>query len=157
MSQNSTQELLIRPATIQDWKMLFDWRNDVQTRAASRSTDPIDELSHREWLGASLTNPKRRLLIAELDSQPVGTVRFDLCSPCEVSWTVAPAARGQGIGARMVRQAVRGIDFPIIAVARTTNRTSIRIAEAAGFTLIHNDGGWVTLQREPNKPSKADD
>ncbi len=157
MNPNSTQELVIRPATIQDGKLLFDWRNDAQTRAASRSSDPIDEQSHFEWLNASLVNPNRRLLIAELNSHPVGTVRIDLCSPCEASWTVAPAARGKGIGARMVKQALRGIDFPVIAVARTANHASIRIAEMAGFTVIHNDGEWVTLQMEPNKSRKSDE
>ncbi len=157
MSHNSAQELVIRPATIQDWKLLFDWRNDAQTRAASRNPDPIDEQSHLEWLNDSLANPKRQLLIAELHSQPVGTVRIDLCSPCEVSWTVAPGARGKGIGAHMVTQAVQGIEFSLIAVARTTNLASIRIAEIAGFTLIHNNGEWVTLHREPNKTRKTDE
>lgn len=157
MNLNLTEHLVIRTATIQDWKVLFEWRNDAQTRAASRNPHPIDEQSHLKWLNDGLANPKRQLLIAELHSEPVGTIRIDLCSPCEVSWTVAPAARGKGLGARMVRQAIRDVELPLIAVARTTNHASIRIAEAVGFRLIRIDGEWMTLQRDPDNQRKTDE
>lgn len=157
MAFQLTDDLIIRPATIEDWKLLFEWRNDAWSRLQSRNSDPIDEHDHIEWLSASLANPKRRLLIAELDSQPVGTVRIDDGPPSEVSWTVAPAARGKGIGARMVSRAVHDAEIPMIAVARATNHASIRIAESAGFKLTDDEGEWVTLQREPSKLRKSDE
>jgi RimJ/RimL family protein N-acetyltransferase len=157
MALDLTADLVIRAATIADWRLLFEWRNDVQSRAASRNQNPVDAESHLGWLNASLANPKRRLLIAELNAQPIGTVRIDLGPPCEVSWTIAPVGRGKGLGARMVSQVVHDVETPMIAVARATNVASIRIAEAAGFKIILNDGEWVTLQREPDKLRKSDE
>lgn len=120
----------LRPATMGDAETLFNWRNDPETQANSLSTDPVPWDDHCNWLKASLANPDRDLLIAEIDGVPVGTVRIDRGEESELSWTVAPDQRGKGIAKQMVALAC-----PPEAVARIKpdNIASQRIAEAAGF------------------------
>src|SRR5437879_8578358 len=99
--------MILRGANELDAERLFDWRNDPLTRANSLNTDLVTWADHTRWLSASLTRPDRDLLIAERDGQALGTVRIDyLADSRELSWTVAPECRQQGIGKQMVRLAV---------------------------------------------------
>src|SRR5690348_1550527 len=113
----------LRRATLDDAERLWRWRNDPETRANSISTDPVPLESHIAWLKSSLRNPDRKLLVAELDGEPVGTVRID--NDRELSWTVAPEARGRGIGGAMVAAVV----FPgAVARIKRENLASQKIA-----------------------------
>jgi RimJ/RimL family protein N-acetyltransferase len=142
-------QLMLRSATMDDWQLLLKWRNDPETRKASRDTTIVDESAHRSWLQNCLQADNRQLLIAEVDTVPVGTVRLDLDEVCDVSWTVAPEARGRGFGKQMVSAAVRTVKLPMKAVARVENIGSQKIAEAAGFQIVEDDGVWRTFQRKP--------
>lgn len=98
--------LHLRPATAADARLLFEWRNDAETRRRSASTEPVEWTGHLRWLTASLALPPevRRLWLAELDGEPVATVRADARPDgcVEISYTVAPAWRGRGIAKRAV-------------------------------------------------------
>ena len=137
------EKVKLRPATLEDARMLLAWRNDEATRAASVGTDAVSWQDHVDWLRASLENPRRKLLIAEA-GQPVGTVRIDYGAETELSWTVAPDARGQGHGKAMVLAAMP--EGPVIAHIKRGNVASQRIAEAAGFTLA-KDGDLQRWER----------
>jgi RimJ/RimL family protein N-acetyltransferase len=128
---------ILRPATVADGRMLFDWRNDEITRANSRDGGIVSWEAHRAWLDMVLADPTRELLIAEIADTPVGTVRLDrLATEVELSWTVAPEHRDQGIGRAMVAVAVvRCPGVRLRARILHTNRASMAIAQAAGFRL----------------------
>lgn len=129
--------LRFRKATIEDARRLFEWRNDPDTRANSLNTAPIKWDMHTEWLSKSLANPNRILLIAEDNGTQVGTVRIDIHEngEHELSWTVAPEARGKGIGKRMVRDAAIAYGKPLMAQIKNGHRASEKVAEYAGFVL----------------------
>lgn len=88
-----------RPAVLTDAETLWVWRNDPATRANSRSSEEVPWENHLAWLESSLTRDDRLLLVADDDSGPVGTVRWDHegGDEWEVSITVAPERRGQGL------------------------------------------------------------
>lgn len=98
--------LTLRPTTLKDAELLLSWRNDPDTRRQSRNTGEAELTGHIAWLTKSLTMPSRKLFIAEDDGTPVGTVRADddTDGSTEVSYTVAPSARGKGYGKCMVTQ-----------------------------------------------------
>jgi UDP-2,4-diacetamido-2,4,6-trideoxy-beta-L-altropyranose hydrolase len=130
------QGLHLRPATAADAALLLAWRNDEATRLASHNTEPVHPEDHARWIDALLRNPARRLFIAEASGEPVGSVRADRDedgSCHELSWTVAPAARGRGIGACMVRLLLAEVSGPVRAEVKPGNPASVRIAEAAGL------------------------
>lgn len=141
-------ELRLRPAVLADAELLLAWRNDAQTRAASHHSEPIALDAHLQWLRRSLATPERTLLIAMLGEEPAGTVRIDReGAVSHLSWTVAPAMRGRGLGRRMVALAVQGIAGPLRAEVRAGNTASMRIAEAAGMRPVRQDGAVLYYER----------
>jgi RimJ/RimL family protein N-acetyltransferase len=78
----------------------------------------------------------------------VGTVRIDFDgSAYELSWTVAPAARGRNVGKTMVLMAARELNGPVRAQIKTSNVASIRIAEAAGLHFVGEQEGMLQYER----------
>jgi len=127
--------MFYRPATIDDARMLFDWRNDELTRAMSRSSEPIAWETHLCWLGERLKHSSPHLYIAEKANLPVGTFRLD---GKEISYTVAPEWRGKGIGVSMLAQAQRSFCYlgQLRAEIFARNLASIKVAERAGLEVV---------------------
>jgi RimJ/RimL family protein N-acetyltransferase len=141
--------LRLRPATIEDARILFEWRNDPQVRAASHKQDKISFEAHLSWLKSALANPDRRLYIAEEDGMSVGTVRSDWANDAyTLSWTVRPEARGKGIGKRMVLLLAEQIEKTIRAEVKVGNLASIRIAQATGMQLDSIKDGVMYFSRK---------
>jgi len=132
-----------------DADLLLEWRNDPAVRQASRHRSEIEFQAHQIWLRESLANPNRKIFIAELGDVPVGTVRSDYSrGTYELSWTVAPEVREQGIGKSMVALLASQIEGPICAEVRIGNVASVRIAEHAGMKLESIEEGIMHFRRE---------
>lgn len=134
--------MILRPATIDDSRVLFEWRNDPLTRANSLSTDVVEYASHVAWVERSIAAPDRALYIAVVEI-PVGTVRLDTHGIVrELSWTVAPEHRGKGYGKQMAKLAV-AMGGPMKAVIKVGNAASMKIAEAAGLSVAREADGLL--------------
>ncbi|WP_137169149.1 GNAT family N-acetyltransferase [Marinomonas sp. FW-1] len=147
----------LRPAEMKDAEFLLAWRNDPATREASHNQDVIGLDDHIKWLSNSLNKPDLRLLwIAEMDGLAVGTCRADrLEYAWEVSWTVAPEARGKGIAHQMLSKLVHSFNEPLVAQVKPDNIASMKVAERAGFVLDKQENG-VLFYIYPSTPSIAD-
>ena len=145
-----------REATLDDAKLLFEWRNDEGTRVRSRSTGELDWNSHIEWLELSVASTQRRLLIVENEHSPVGTVRWDRVGDdrWEISITVAPRERGQGRSAAVLAMGEQAMSdqAPVTLVAdiHTNNHASLRLFAAAGYTPDRpaDPGGFLTFAKQ---------
>lgn len=139
----------VRPATEADSALLLAWRNDPETRARSRTTDPVAPGDHQAWLDRSLHNPDRRLLIAEQQHEPVGTVRFDRDGRhWEVSITVAPEARGRRLAVPILLAAERVLEphATVRACVHRDNAASLSLFRRAGYQEEEaTDGAWTWL------------
>ena len=141
--------LFLRPATLEDAKILFEWRNDPQVREASHNQGEISFEDHLAWLEGSLANPDRKLYIAEEDGVSVGTVRSDWVENAyTLSWTVMPGARGKGVGKRMVSLLVRQIREPIRAEVKVGNLASMKISQGVGMQLDFIKNGVMYFSRK---------
>ncbi len=103
------QPLTLRRVTKDDAKLLYEWRNDEETRKQSQSITPVEWDEHAHWIENSLKNPDRILVIAERGGTPVGTCRADVRADgfTEISYTIAPQERGRGLSKPMVQQFVK--------------------------------------------------
>jgi len=130
--------LAARPATLQDARLLWQWRNDPVTRAGSRNSEPVSWPEHLAWVESSLTREDRLLLVLEDETGPVGTVRWDLEQDLaqggenewEVSITVAPERRGQSLSRPILRAAE--VALSELSRARATGLT-------AYLAMVHID------------------
>jgi RimJ/RimL family protein N-acetyltransferase len=136
------RQVTLRPATLDDADLLLAWANDPATRAASFSSRPILRAEHIAWLAGRLADPGCEIWIGLTmdESRPIGVVRFerDAAGIAVVSIAVATEARGEGLGAELLRSglaAARDTLGPpaFRAVVRVANEPSIRLFEAAGF------------------------
>jgi RimJ/RimL family protein N-acetyltransferase len=149
--------LSLRPVEMADADLLLLWRNDPETRQASHNSDEVMLESHLTWLNTSLSNPEQRLLwIAEVDGKAVGTCRADRAENVwELSWTIAPDARGKGVAHQMLSKLVHYFDEPLVAQVKAGNLASIKVAEYTGFVLDKQEHG-VLFYVYPNTSSMAD-
>ena len=100
----SSAALLLRLASMDDCRTVYEWRNDPQTRSVSHDHEPLSIETHTAWFRRSLENSQRILLIAEAEGQPVGVLRYDQDrGRALVSINMAPDRRGQGLGAPLLR------------------------------------------------------
>jgi RimJ/RimL family protein N-acetyltransferase len=139
-SEVGDASLSIRRAGMDDARRLLDWRNDRRTREVSRESGEVSWEEHVAWLESSLPRPDRLLLVAVDGNGPVGTVRWDQAEEAEweVSITVAPQRRGQGLakallaaGERVLTKAAGGVWC--LATVHTGNVASRRLFLAAGY------------------------
>jgi RimJ/RimL family protein N-acetyltransferase len=140
--------LYLRPATLEDAKILFEWRNDPQVRAASHSQEEISFGSHLTWLEDCLKNPDRKLYIAEEDGVSIGTVRADWDNDAyTLSWTVEPGSRGKGVGKHMVSLLVERLTEPLRAEVKVENLASKKIAQEVGMQLDYIKNGVMYFKK----------
>lgn len=137
--------LVLLPVTLKDARVLFNWRKDPLTQANSRNRSELTEAqydAHVMWLTKSLTNPDRKLFIAQDGDMLVGTVRSDFDAEdgyTELSYTVAPEARGKGYGKAMVMQFIaeqlKGAKIKA-EIKKGGNEPSEGIARALGLSPV---------------------
>jgi RimJ/RimL family protein N-acetyltransferase len=137
----------VRPAVSADARLLFEWRNDPATRAASLTQDEIGWPEHVAWFERSLESSTRCILLAVEDDRSVGMVRFDI-SPddgsAEVSINLAPEVRGTGRSRAILDAGIAAFveehDVTVLtAQIRAANVASARLFVSTGFTPLTGD------------------
>ena len=146
--------IALRPATADDARLLLDWRNDPDARAASFDQEVIDMERHREWLAGRLADPGCALFVVEREGVPAGSVRLERegRDSAEIHVAVAPEARGAGVAGAALREASkRAGELLGAAVVRARvkpgNEASLRAFRTAGFEREEESGGAVVLVR----------
>lgn len=149
--------MIYRTATMDDAEMLMRWRNDKVTVASFRSNRAVSLLEHEAWLRGRLNRGDPTFIAFEDDHSPsVGTVHMNPMehkeNGYEVSVTVAPDARGRGLGGKMLKEVCD--DYPeatLYTEIKFDNKASEKSFAAAGFTQIGSYGLWTQWRRMPLK------
>jgi RimJ/RimL family protein N-acetyltransferase len=147
--------IALRPATADDARLLLDWRNDPDARAASFDQEEIDLEQHRKWLAGRLADPACALFVVEREGIPAGSVRLERegSDSAEIHVAIAPEARGGGLATAALREAAeRAGELLGAAVVRARvkpgNEASLGAFRAAGFEREgEEEGGVVVLVR----------
>jgi RimJ/RimL family protein N-acetyltransferase len=137
-------QMYLRDAKESDVDVLLIWRNDPVTRQNSLNQSVVRRQDHKKWFYERMMSPNCDLLIAEVDSTPVGVARLDWDSSianCDLSFTVAPEHRGKGFGLEMLRLALKRLhNVRVCAEVRTSNVASLRIFSTLEFEVIDSQG-----------------
>ena len=146
-----------RRAHADDSALLLGWRNDALTRRNSLNTARVPRADHEAWLSRRLADRRCALWLAlDGSGRPVGQLRLDRArGAATVSITVAPARRGEGWAAAMLRS----IPPPRPAVLRATvkpdNIPSVMAFVKAEFQFLRvarENGGAVYLFERRRTP-----
>jgi RimJ/RimL family protein N-acetyltransferase len=138
--KNMENQLTLRLANLNDSELLFLWRNDPQSKAASLSNSDIPWADHQAWFSRVLVDPNYRIyIITDADTTPVGMIRTqtmdsDSTFDTEMSWIVAPDARGRGLGKLALQRAADLSRGRVLARIRPENIASQKMAAFAGFS-----------------------
>jgi RimJ/RimL family protein N-acetyltransferase len=135
--------LSVRRVQAQDCRLLWEWANDPETRAASFNSERISWTEHRRWFSHKLEDPDCVLLMLEhKKAGPIARVRFDphggLAS--EISLTISPECRGRRLAAYVLDKAVAiAFERPTLqcvhAFVKSGNKSSALAFQRAGFRL----------------------
>ena len=140
VAQLRSFDIGLRSATMDDADELLAWANDPLTRSNSFNPGPIDLADHVTWLRGVVADAQSMLLIGEYDGGTIGQVRFDHDGgTIVVSVGLAPAARGQSLGAPLIVAGVRVAQrrWPgtaIVARIKVDNTASVRAFRVGGFS-----------------------
>lgn len=137
------ENLSIRPATIDDAELLWNWANDSSVREVSINPNPIPWDSHIKWFAERLNSSTTRFYILLEDSIPVGQIRYDMVEnkAAEISFSIDGEHRGKGLGKEILRvtreTAWRDLDCEsITAFVILGNEASRKAFERTDFTLV---------------------
>lgn len=135
------------PATIDDAATLLYWRNDPLTRAMSLIKDEVRPDVHEAWLRKRL--PEGGLFIGVYCDAPVGMIRFDrMAWAYNVSITLAPEARGNGLGEQLLDAGIEMMDGAVLyADIRYNNAASILIFLRCGFQPVSANNKFLKFRR----------
>ena len=147
ISALQSSELRIRRAQESDSRLLWEWANEPQVRAASFSSEPIPWATHAAWFAEKLRQEKCHVFIAEDNKgTPVGQIRFDTRNDgdSEIDISIAKAWRGRGLAVPLIQQAARlilngGPHARLHAFVKPENVASVKAFEKGGFKRVGID------------------
>jgi len=146
----------LRPMGSQDLELVLGWRNHPEVRRWMYTTHEIGLDEHRTWFAGASEDPRKHLLVYEVEGVPAGFVNLTVDVPDSNGPTVAvwgfylapdaPRGCGRGLGSAAIAHAFRelGVDL-LLAEALGTNANSIAFHRRLGFA----DAG---PRDEPHRP-----
>ena len=145
----SALTLRVRPATADDSRDIWLWRNDAHTRAMSRTQDETPWQDHAQWFAKAVADPAVAIFIGEAAGASVGMCRFDRRrdpADCEVSINLNPQFRGQGLSSRLLAKAIAAYSETyvgqFVAEIRHDNLASLRCFAGNGFLRESEGSGF---------------
>lgn len=134
----------LRPATINDAKLLFDWRNEETTRKASFNTEPLVYEEHLRWYQQKLSDTNVRFLVAVIaKDRDAGYVRLDITGDAaEIHLSMDKQHRGKGIGSVLIKavSALAATELEVrhlVSYIKADNAIAQAAFQRAGFSLVN--------------------
>ncbi len=140
------EKVFFRPASEEDCRDLWLWRNNSEVRKWSLSRERISYDKHREWFQSKLRDKRVNIYVFEnKNGNKIGQVRFEITKNlAHININLNPKYIGQGFGKRIIRQAT-GLFFrkkhgivEVIAEVLKENVASRRAFERAGYVFSRN-------------------
>lgn len=130
----------IRPMVHADLSLVLGWRNHQDVRRNMFSQHEITLIEHQVWFEKTFQDPRKHLLIFEVNHQSIGFVNFsETGSGGTAEWGFytahdAPRGSGQQLGNAALRHAFFNLNLQkICGQALEYNSRSIRMHKSLGF------------------------
>lgn len=140
MIESPHHSLSVRPMREGDLTSVLMWRNLPEVRRYMYTSHEITMDEHSRWFAAASVDPRKHLLIFEMDGQASGYVNFAEVAPGGiVDWgfylaPTAPRGSGRKLGQTALDHAFTKLSFhKVCGKALADNAASIRMHHALGF------------------------
>ena len=139
----ATEGIRIRTVRADDIRLLWEWANDPEVRAASFSSGAISWETHVKWFAEKFGENRSLLFIAEDEAgRAFGQIRFDLNgSDAELNISLAKEKRGAGLAVPLIEAGVREVFARtecarVHAFVKPENAASAKAFEKARFVRL---------------------
>ena len=163
-AQFSSYLMTYRLANDSDCKDIYEWENDIVTRAQSVNTALFSYASHIEWYKNSLLNNKRFLYIALNNNRRFAFIRFDHVHQgvYESSIILNPIIRGKGLSSQILNGSIdlflkhHNTVSIIKASIKNTNLSSRKCFLKSGFIFQRKNDEYSLYDLIVNPTKKSD-
>ena len=131
------RNISFRKAKPKDITTVFNWSNDELVRKNSYNSKRIEFEDHRKWFSNKITNKNTLFLIALINNNPAGMVRFDIKREhSAVGILISKSYRGQKLASEFLTESsktyFKKYKVPILAYIKKENKTSVKAFENSG-------------------------
>ena len=133
----------VRPATMGDAKLLFEWANDPSVRQFAFNSNPIQWDEHITWFQKKIIDINcHQYICFDQNEDPIGQIRFDIKDvDAEIDISVSPNYRGMGYGIQILNKGINLVrqihpNLTINAFVKINNKSSTRMFLKAGFNIV---------------------
>ncbi len=131
--------------------LIWNWRNDIETRMMSRNSEIIKWEDHKLWLTNKLNDLEDKLYIFKEEQIPIGIVIFSKLNTnkFEISININPELRSKGYGNKLLMLALKKFEkdnineYTIIATIKKINKKSQSLFLKMLFKLEGSDDEYL--------------
>lgn len=143
-------KIRVERATTADTDITFKWATDPRVRNFSFNRNTISYEEHTTWLRSKFEDAYCVYLIAKLDTDHIGSIRFDYKEDTQViSYLVDPAFQGQGLGQVLLLAGIKymmknvpGKKLHFTGYVVADNIPSLKAFRKLSFTESKVDGNY---------------
>lgn len=153
--------LSLRKANEKDLKTVFKWSNDNLVRRNSFNSEPILLKDHKKWYLNKIQNKNTLFLIALVNEEPAGLIRFEMANEkAVIGILVGKKHRGQKLANVILRKSVKvyfsKFKLPIVAYIKENNIISQRSFQNVGFDYngektINGSKSYIYILKNDNE------
>lgn len=140
MLESTSQPSQIRPMVHADLERVLAWRNHPDVRRYMYTQHEITLDEHQHWFERTLPDPKKHLLVFEVDHHPLGFVNFNEAENGGIAdWGFyaapeAPKGSGRQLGRAALNHAFTQLKLhKVYGQALAYNERSIQFHQSQGF------------------------
>ena len=140
MLESSSLPSQIRPMVHADLELVLTWRNHPDVRRYMFTQHEITLDEHQRWFERTLPDPKKHLLVFEVNQQPLGFVNFNEAGNGGIAdWGFyaapdAPKGSGRQLGSAALNHAFTQLQLhKVCGQALAYNERSIQFHQSLGF------------------------
>lgn len=150
--------LEVRLAKLEDLYITFDWAGNKTVRKYAIKKEEITFENHKNWFFNKINITECVYFIAEVNSIPIGSIRFDINDKKEalLSFLLDPKFHNKGFGKRMLERGCAKVVkrkklLKIIGVVNVDNTPSLKIFSSLGFVKINEIDSYITFYKKTQK------
>ena len=165
MFPSEREEIRLRPASLDDVVLYYNWVNDPEVRKSAIRVASITWETHSNWFSKKLQDNNSWLFVLEAAGLPVGQIRFDKeGDEANIDYSLDVIVRGRRWGSQLLAMGAKLMQeiepLKLRATVKHENNASSSVFLRAGFTETAStsiDGRYRLFYREAFNTEKNDE